>query len=138
MLFAQISNNLYFQFIKLHGLACGRPHDIFARCHNMLGASPDSVTLHGRKTLGGRWEDLKIFIHAKHIYASFCVYYYSFCYRPKDPITISSLSEGNQQHNVVHPSNSSVRFDLYRWSDQQCPVDYFVISYKKAIVRKIH
>ena len=56
--FTQISKNLYFQFIKLHGLACGRPHDIFARCHNMLGASPDSVTLHGRKTLGGRWEGL--------------------------------------------------------------------------------
>ena len=26
----------------------------------MLGASPDSVTLHGRKTLGGRQEGLKI------------------------------------------------------------------------------
>ena len=49
-----MSKLLHFQFIKLHDLACGRPHDIFARCHNMLGASPESATLHGRKTLGGR------------------------------------------------------------------------------------
>ena len=54
--------------------------------------------------------------------------------RPQDPITISSLSEAKHSDAVVHPSNSSVRFDLFRWTDNQCPVDYFVISYKKADV----
>ena len=47
---------------------------------------------------------------------------------------VSSLTDGKQPDDVVHTSNSSVRFDLYRWSENHCPVDYFVISYKKTNV----
>ena len=54
--------------------------------------------------------------------------------RPQDPMIVSSLMDGKKPNEVIHPSNSSVRFDLYRWSDNQCPVDYFVISYKKESV----
>ena len=52
-------------------------------------------------------------------------------------MTISSLADVNSKDAVVHPSNSSVRFDLFRWSNNLCPVDYFVISYKKSEVSSI-
>ena len=60
--------------------------------------------------------------------------FHSILLRPQDPMIVSSLMVGKQPDEVIHPSNSSVRFDLYRWSDNQCPVDYFVISYKKEAV----
>jgi hypothetical protein len=37
--------------------------------------------------------------------------------------------------DFVHPSNVSVRLDLFMWNDENCPVDYFVVSYKRTQVR---
>ena len=31
----------------------------------------------------------------------------------------------------VHPSNTSVRLDLFTWSSLSCPVDYFIVSYRQ-------
>ena len=42
------------QFLKLRDLACGRPHDIYAQCQNIIGTSAESVRLEERKTLGDR------------------------------------------------------------------------------------
>jgi hypothetical protein len=33
--------------------------------------------------------------------------------------------------DFVHPSNSSVRLDLFTWNSKKCPVDYFIVSYRK-------
>lgn len=95
------------RLITLRSLPCGRPHDLFAKCSNIIGVSPESLRIEGHKTLGEK---------------------------PQNPMIVSSLIDGKQPGEVVHPSNSSVRFDLYRWSDSHCPVDYFVISYKKTMV----
>lgn len=32
--------------------------------------------------------------------------------------------------DFLHPSNASVRLDLYRWNSEECPVSYFVVEYK--------
>ncbi|XP_059078554.1 cell adhesion molecule Dscam2-like [Tigriopus californicus] len=32
--------------------------------------------------------------------------------------------------DFLHPSNESVRLDLYRWNSEECPVSYFVVEYK--------
>lgn len=36
--------------------------------------------------------------------------------------------------DFVHPSNTSVRLDLFTWSKESCPVDYFIVSYRKEKV----
>ena len=36
--------------------------------------------------------------------------------------------------DFVHPSNTSVRLDLFMWNKQTCPVDYFIVSYRKEMV----
>ena len=36
----------------------------------------------------------------------------------------------------VHPSNTSVRLDLFSWTSRICPIDYFIVSYRK--VQDIH
>ena len=38
------------------------------------------------------------------------------------------------KHHVVTPSNDSVRIDLFRFDDQNCPVSYFVVEYRRKIV----
>ena len=50
--------------------------------------------------------------------------------KPRDPM-------GGRSTVVpaVHPTNHSVRLDLFRWNDDVCPVEYFVISYKRENVR---
>ena len=35
----------------------------------------------------------------------------------------------------VHPSNDSVRLDLFAWNTETCPVSYFVVDYRKTLVR---
>ena len=47
--------------------------------------------------------------------------------KPNNPM-LKSPSE------VVHPTNDSVRLDLFMWNNDLCPVEYFVISYKKENV----
>ena len=39
--------------------------------------------------------------------------------------------------DFVHPSNTSVRLDLFMWNKQTCPVDYFIVSYRKENVSGI-
>lgn len=34
----------------------------------------------------------------------------------------------------LHPSNDSVRLDLFAWSNEACPVSYFVVEYKSRMV----
>ena len=34
----------------------------------------------------------------------------------------------------VHPSNTSVRLDLFSWTSRICPIDYFIVSYRKVNV----
>ena len=46
------------------------------------------------------------------------------------PLAPSSPSE------FVHPSNTSVRLDLFSWTSRTCPIDYFIVSYRK--VQDIH
>ena len=46
--------NFNLQFLNLRGLSCGRHHDVYAVCHNAIGASAESVKLEGHKTLGDR------------------------------------------------------------------------------------
>ncbi len=40
--------------------------------------------------------------------------------------------------DFVHPTNVSVRLDLFMWNDENCPVDYFVVSYKRTQVRCLY
>ena len=37
--------------------------------------------------------------------------------------------------SFVHPSNDSVRLDLFAWNAEICPVSYFVVDYRKRLVR---
>ena len=37
--------------------------------------------------------------------------------------------------SFVHPSNDSVRLDLFAWNAETCPVSYFVVDYRKRLVR---
>ena len=37
--------------------------------------------------------------------------------------------------DFVHPSNTSVRLDLFMWNKQTCPVEYFIVSYRRE---KVH
>ena len=46
------------------------------------------------------------------------------------PLAPSTPSE------FVHPSNTSVRLDLFSWTSSTCPIDYFIVSYRK--VQDIH
>eukprot|EP00095_Tigriopus_kingsejongensis_P001843 maker-scaffold10_size831480-snap-gene-7.23 protein:Tk01843 transcript:maker-scaffold10_size831480-snap-gene-7.23-mRNA-1 annotation:"GI19521" len=48
---------------------------------------------------------------------------------------VSRRTSGDKPHvpdepDFVHPSNHSVRLDLYRWDSPECPVSYFVVEYK--------
>ena len=36
--------------------------------------------------------------------------------------------------DFVHPTNVSVRLDLFLWNDENCPIEYFVVSYKRVQV----
>ena len=36
--------------------------------------------------------------------------------------------------DFVHPSNTSVRLDLFMWNKQTCPVEYFIVSYRREKV----
>ena len=36
--------------------------------------------------------------------------------------------------DFVHPTNVSVRLDLFLWNDDNCPIEYFVVSYKRTQV----
>jgi hypothetical protein len=40
------------------------------------------------------------------------------------------------EHDFVHPSNVSVRLDLFSWNDETCPVSYFVVEYRQRMVRE--
>ena len=48
--------------------------------------------------------------------------YNRYCHNPSHPA------------DFVHPSNTSVRLDLFTWNKQLCPVDYFIVSYRKLSV----
>ena len=48
--------------------------------------------------------------------------YNRYCHTPSHPA------------DFVHPSNTSVRLDLFTWNKQSCPVDYFIVSYRKLSV----
>ena len=39
------------------------------------------------------------------------------------------------ESSFVHPSNDSVRLDLFAWNAETCPVSYFVVDYRQRLVR---
>ena len=41
------------------------------------------------------------------------------------------------QKAFLHPSNNSVRLDLFDWNDETCPVSYFVVEYRKRMVSQV-
>ena len=50
--------------------------------------------------------------------------------------TLGEKPEIPPESAFVHPSNDSVRLDLFAWNAETCPVTYFVVDYRKRRVRK--
>ena len=49
--------------------------------------------------------------------------------------TLGEKPEIPSEESFVHPSNDSVRLDLFAWNAETCPVSYFVVDYRKRLVR---
>ena len=95
----------------------------------------DNVQVSG---LSGGWQEK---LYAYHLSCSV----YATCVNSQGPSKPSAILEDVQTRgqvpiapsnptDFVHPSNTSVRLDLFMWNKESCPVDYFIVSYRKEKV----
>ncbi len=49
--------------------------------------------------------------------------------------TLGMAPKVPNESRFVHPSNDSVRLDLFLWNNDTCPITYFVVEYKGLRVR---